>query len=197
MHQTLAICAQAFEDDRYTRLFFEAVSQTFENYPGNTDRLAVLLKFSVLNDLYSTNIYDKVKIVDHITRLSKEENLDKLLKSGNLDAVEKLRCGHGIKTKKGKDRNFYSFATKYCHFSNPKCYPVYDQYVKEAIKKLRNDKYIQFSNTDELRNPQTFKAIIDEIIQKFDLEDYQTADRALWRYGQHLAGEWVILELSI
>jgi hypothetical protein len=197
MHQTLAICAQAFEDDRYTRLFFEAVSQTFENYPGNTDRLAVLLKFSVLNDLYSTNIYDKVKIVDHITRLSKEENLDKLLKSGNLDAVEKLRCGHGIKTKKGKDRNFYSFATKYCHFSNPKCYPVYDQYVKEAIKKLRNDKYIQFSNTDELRNPQTFKEIIYEVIQKFDLEDYQIADRALWRYGQHLTGEWTLPELLI
>ena len=197
MHQTLAICAQAFEDDRYTRLFFEAVSRTFENYPGNTDRLAVLLKFSVLNDLYSTNIYDKVKIVDHITRLSKEENLDELLKSGNLDAVEKLRCGHGIKTKKGKDRNFYSFATKYCHFSNPKCYPVYDQYVKEAIKKLRSDNYIQFRYINELSKPQLFKDIIYKVIQKFDLKDYQTADRALWRYGQHLAGELVIPELSI
>ena len=197
MHQTLAICAQVFEDDRYTSLFFEAVSRTFENYPGNTDRLAVLLKFSVLNDLYSTNIYDKVKIVDHITRLSKEENLDELLKSGNLDAVQKLRCGHGIKTKKGKDRNFYSFATKYCHFSNPKCYPVYDQYVKEAIKKLRSDNYIQFRYINELSKPQSFKDIIYKVIQKFDLKDYQTADRALWKYGQHLAGEWVIPELSI
>ena len=197
MHQTLARCAQAFEDDRYTRLFFEAVCRTFENYPENTDSLAVLLKFSVLNDLYRTNIYDKVKIVEHITRLSIEENLDKLLKSGNLDAVDKLRRGHGIKTKKGNDRNIYSFATKYCHFSNPKYYPIYDQYVEKAIVKLRNDKYIQFSNTDELRNPQTFKEIIYEVIQKFDLEDYQIADRALWRYGQHLAEEWIIPELSI
>ena len=197
MHQTLARCAQSFGDDRYTSLYFEAVSRTFDNNPGNTDRLAVLLKFSVLNDLYRTNIYDKVKIVEHITRLSKEENLDELLKSGNLDAVDKLRCGHGIKTKNGIDRNFYSFATKYSHFSNPKCYPAYDQYVGKAIMKLRNNKYIQFSNTDELYNPRTFRDIIYEVIQKFDLEDYQTADRALWIYGQHLAGEWVIPELSI
>ena len=197
MHQTLARCAQAFVDDRYTSLFFEAVSRTFENYPENTDHLSVLLKFSVLNDLYRTNIYDKVKIVEHITRLSIEKKLDELLKSGNLDTVEKLRCGHGIKTKNETERNFYSFATKYCHFSNPKCYPLYDQYVEKAIKKLRNDKYIQFSNTDELRNPQTFKEIIYEVIQKFDLEDYQIADRALWRYGQHLTGEWTLPELLI
>lgn len=189
MHQTLERCAQAFEDDRYTILFFEAVSRTFKENPGNTDGLAVLLKFSVLNDLYRTNIYDKVKIVEHIIRLSKEENFDELLKSGNLDAVDKLRCGHGIKTKNGIDRNFYSFATKYCHFSNPMCYPVYDQYVEKAIMKLRRDKYIQFNNGDELYNPRTFRDIIYEVIQKFDLEDYQIADRALWRYGQHLAGE--------
>jgi len=197
MHQTLARCAQAFEDDRYTRLFFEAVSRTFENNPKNTDSLAVLLKFSVLNDLYSTNIYSKVKIVENITRLSKEENLDELLKSGNLDAVDKLRSGHGILTKNGKEYNFYSFATKYCHFSNPKYYPVYDQYVEKAIMKLRRDKYIQFSNADELYNPRTFRDIIYEVIQTFDLEDYQIADRALWIYGQHLAGEWIIPELSI
>lgn len=198
MHQTLAKCAQAFEDDRYTSLSFEAVSRTFESYSENTDRLAVLLKFAILNDLYRTNIYDKVKIAEHITRLSIEENLDGLLKSGNLDAVEKLRSGHGIRTKKmDKEYNFYSFATKYCHFSNPRCYPIYDQYVEKAIVKLRNDKYIQFRNTDELRKPQIFRDIIYKVILKFDLKDYQTADRALWIYGQHLAGEWVIPELSI
>ena len=129
--------------------------------------------------------------------MSIEENLDELLESGNLDAIDKLRSGHGILTKNGNEYNFYSFATKYCHFSNPKCYPVYDQYVEKAIVNLRHDNYIQFRNTDELHNPRTFRDIIYEVIQKFDLKGYQIADRALWRYGQHLAGEWIIPELSI
>lgn len=195
MQQTLSRCAQAFEDDKYTKLFYEAVRQTFENYPENVDKLAVPLKFTILNGLYITNIMDKVKIVDHIYRLATEENLDALLKSGNHIAVNKIRCGHGITTKTGKERNFYSFATKYCHFSNPKCYPIYDQYVEKAIMKLRKDNYIQFPNQDDLKNPQAFRDIILQIIQKFELEDYQKADRALWRFGQHLAGEWIIPEL--
>lgn len=139
---------------------------------------------------------DKVKIVDHIYRLATEENLDALLKSGNHIAVNKIRCDHGIATKKGKERNFYSFATKYCHFSNLKCYPIYDQYVEKAIMKLRKDDYIQFPDQDDLKNPQAFRDIIHQIIRKFELEDIQKADRALWIYGQHLAGEWIIPELS-
>ncbi len=193
MQQTLARCAQAFEYDKYTKLFYEAVQRTFENYPENFDKLAVLLKFTILNDLYRTNIMDKVKIVNHLYRLATEENLDALLKSGNLDAVNKIRRGHGICAKKtGKERNFYSFATKYCHFSNPKCYPIYDQYVEKAIMKLREGNYIQFRNQNDLYDPQTFRDIIYQIIQKSGLEDYQTADRALWRYGQHLAEIWTM-----
>ncbi len=193
MQQILARCAQAFEDDKYTTLFYEAVRLTFENYPKNVDKLAVLLKFTILNDLYRTNIMDKVKIVDHLYRLSTEENLDALLKSGNLDAVSKIRCGHGIRTKKtGKERNFYSFATKYCHFSNPKCYPIYDQYVEKAIMKLREGDYIQFRNQNDLHDPQTFRDIIYQIIQKSGLDSYQKVDRALWRYGQHLAEIWTV-----
>lgn len=194
--QILARCVQEFANDEATMLEYEAVRRTFENYPENVDKLAVLLKFTILNGLYITNIMDKVKIVDHIYRLATEENLDALLKSGNLDAINKIRWHHGICVKKtGKERNFYSFATKYCHFSNPKCYPIYDQYVERAIMKLRKDNYIQFPNQDDLKNPQAFRDIIYQIIQKFELEDYQKADRALWRYGQHLAGEWIIPEL--
>ncbi len=92
MQQTLARCAQAFEDDKYTKLFYEAVWQNFENYPENVDKLAALLKFTILNGLYITNIMDKAKIVDHIYRLATEENLDALLKSGNHIAINKIRC---------------------------------------------------------------------------------------------------------
>lgn len=195
MQEILARCRQAFENDEATMLEYEAVRRIFENYPTNVDMLAVLLKFTILNGLYRTNIFDIKKIADHIYRLAAEENLDAIIKSGNLEAVNKIRLGHGIPDNK-KEHNFYSFATKYCHFSNPKYYPIYDQYVEKAIMKLRKDNYIQFPNQEDLKNPQAFRDIIYQIIQKFELEDCQKADRALWRYGQHLSGEWIIPELS-
>lgn len=136
MQEILARCRQAFENDEATMLEYEAVRRIFENYPTNVDKLAVLLKFTILNSLYRTNIFDIKKIADHIYRLAAEENLDAIIKSGNLEAVNKIRLGHGIPDNK-KEHNFYSFATKYCHFSNPKYYPIYDQYVEKAIMKLR------------------------------------------------------------
>jgi hypothetical protein len=55
--------------------------------------------------------------------------------------------------------------------------------------------YIQFHNRNDLYDPRTFREIIDQIIQEFELDDYQKADRALWIYGQHLADKWIIPEL--
>jgi hypothetical protein len=187
---------QEFENDEETMFEYEAVRKTFMNYPENINKLGVLLKFTVLNGLYRTNIFDKKKIVDHIYRLAIEENLDAIIKTGNPEAINKIRLGHGIPDI-NREHNFYSFATKYCHFSNPKCYPIYDQYVEKAIMKLREGNYIQFHNQNDLHNPRIFREIFDQIMQEFELNEYQKADRALWIYGQHLAEKWIISELPI
>ena len=93
--------------------------QTFENNPKNTDKVAVLLKFTVLNNLYWTNIWARDLMVNHIHKLGTEEDLDTLLESGNPMAINKIRLGHKIRSNRtGKEINFYSFATKYCHLSN-------------------------------------------------------------------------------
>jgi hypothetical protein len=196
MKRILTRCIQEFENDEATMLEYEAVRKTFMNYPENINKLGVLLKFTVLNGLYRTNIFDKKKIADHIYRLATEENLDAIIKAGNPEAINKIRLGHGIPDI-NREHNFYSFATKYCHFSNPNCYPIYDQYVKKAILKLKKENYIQFRNQNDLYDPQTFREIFDQIIQEFELNEYQKADRALWIYGQHLAEKWIISELPI
>lgn len=171
------------EEDDIT--YYEAVQQTFDAHPKNIEKLDVALKFAVLNELYSTNIMDTYSMINHIHKLATKEKLDTLLKSGKPAAVNKIRQGHGIRFKKGKDYDFYSFATKYCHFSNTKCYPLYDQYVERALMKLRKTDNVQFK-TEELYEPKTFMGIIDTIKQKFSLADYQQADRALWKYGEQL-----------
>jgi hypothetical protein len=184
MQQKLKGCIERFEKEETSMLCYEAVRRTFDGHPRNVDKADVLLKFIVLNNLYWTNIWARYAIVEHIHKLAIQEDLDKFLKSGNLEAINKIRKGHGIRVKRTrKERNFYSFATKYCHFSNPQCYPIYDQYVDKAIMKLRKSSKVQFHRQDELYEPKGFKSIIDQIIQRFGLADYQQADRALYVYG--------------
>ena len=42
----------------------------------------------------------------------------------------------------GKDRNLYSFATKYCSHHNFNDYPIYDEYVAKVLLHFqRKDKF--------------------------------------------------------
>lgn len=150
--------------------YFDAVQRVFKKYTKNSNKVEVAIKFAVLDKLYSTVIFDKDKMINHIYNLATKESLDNMLRSGNLQAIEKIRKGHKILTKSNKERDNYSFATKYCHFSNPKCYPLYDQYVEWAISELKEKGKIEFEIPDTftlhetLENPKDLKKIIDKII---------------------------------
>lgn len=173
--------------------YFNAVQQIFQKYPENTVDDNVAVKSAVLNQLYRTYILDIDSIIDHIKKLGKTGDLDSLLNKGNIEAIEKIRKGHGISTRSGNERDNYSFATKYCHFSNPGSYPLFDQYVEWAIWELWEKKEIHIDLPNglnlckALREPEHFRKIVNDIIHTFDLKDYQTADRALWKYGKSLA----------
>ena len=188
-------CVKEFENDEETINGYKAVWKAFQSYPKNIDKSDVLLKFTVLNKLYFTNIIDATKMINHIHKLAINEKLDELIRKGELDAIEKIHIGHGIRCSNGKDdRDNYSFATKYCHFSNPKCFPLYDQKVVKALTDLRKrePEYVKFGNQDDLRDPQTFRNVIDEVKKRYNFSgpDYQQIDRALWVYGKILAKEW-------
>jgi hypothetical protein len=120
--------------------------------------------------------------VEVLGRLATQEGLDAMLHRGDLEAINKIRRGHNIRTR-GKERDNYSFATKFCHFSNPKCYPLYDDNVRLALIELRKKRSprIHFE-TPGLKEPDRLKEAVDQIIEVFDLKDYQTVDRALWKY---------------
>ncbi|MGD0645947.1 MAG: hypothetical protein ABSA75_13660 [Candidatus Bathyarchaeia archaeon] len=189
IQKKLQECVSEFEKEDLD--YYNAVQQTFHNYPNNIDVVAVAIKFSVLNQLYSTVIFDKDRMISHIHNLAAEENLDSMLQKGDLEAINKIRFGHGILTQSKNERDNYSFATKYCHFSNPKCYPVYDQYVFDALIDLLENNYIKFQKED-LKKPQEFEGAISQVIKLMgftDLKDYQKVDRALWIYGQYIDGE--------
>src|SRR5690349_11986951 len=96
------------KDDRYFRAD-QAIVNLFKAFPDNVKLEDVLLKISVINDLYSTNILGTYKMAKHIVLLQ----IGKRLRAGDAALVNDIASGHGIvSTKTGREINFYSFATK-------------------------------------------------------------------------------------
>ena len=100
----------------------------FDKHPSNTPNNIeyVFFKVKLLNDFYSTGIRDIYTVTEQLVKI---DHIDELLKSGSFDAVENIRNLFKNDNIDKNDRDIYSFATKYCHFSNPKKYSIYDKYV--------------------------------------------------------------------
>ena len=89
---------------------------------------------------------------------------------------------------KGRPRNFYSFASKYCSHHKPDRYPIYDSYVEKMLTHYgAMDKFSGFDRA-ELKNYERFIRIIGEFRQYYGLADYslREIDNFLWLAGK----EW-------
>lgn len=171
-------------DDRYYSAD-QAINKLFKTFPANKNLEDILLKISVINDLYSTNIYGTFIMAKHIQRL----DIDKRLKEGDPGLVSKIATGHEIRTNKtDKEINFYSFATKYCNWHNPKAYAIYDSFVEKILLAYRRkDNFSKFKNSD-LKSFKRFKGIIDDLIKFYKLDNHnlKEIDKFLWIYSKEL-----------
>ena len=159
------------QEDALDRLFFNLC-------PENVDISAILLKVSVLNDFYSTNIYKVFPVAKRILSL----HIDERLQHGDgtlVDDIKKVMIS-------GQTKNFYSFATKYCSHHKPLDFPIYDSYVDEVLRYYRNmDGFSSFRN-DELKIYTRFKSILEEFRRFYHLEKYnlKKLDKYLWQLGK-------------
>jgi hypothetical protein len=169
-------------DERYF-LADKAIISLFEAFPENKNLEHILLKISVINDLYSTNILGTLNMARHIQRL----DIDSRLKQGDPLLVNEISSGHGIISKKNnKEINFYSFATKYCNWHNRDNYAIYDSFVnKVLIAYKRKDNFSTFIETD-LKNFTKFKEVVLDFKQFYNLTDHdlKQIDKFLWIYGK-------------
>lgn len=109
----------------------------FKLCPKNTDITDILLKVFTLNVFYSTNIFSVYPVAKHILSLG----IDARLKAGDVTLVNDIKQI----TINGTERNFYSFASKYCNHHNPLDYPIYDSYVDVVLRYFRNrDRFTSF-----------------------------------------------------
>jgi hypothetical protein len=159
------------QEDALDRLFFTLC-------PENNSISDILLKVSVLNDFYSTNIFKVYPVAKHILSL----HIDDRLQQGDITLVDDIKKV----LISGKTLNFYSFATKYCSHHKPLDYPIYDSYVDEVLRYYRKkDNFAAFRN-EELKNYTHFKSILKEFRSFYHLESYnlKELDKYLWQLGK-------------
>lgn len=156
----------------------EAVNRVFRDYNSNKELENILIKCSILNDFYSTNIFKIYPVAKHIQSL----NIDTRLKDGDptlVDEIAKITIG-------GKTKNFYSFASKFCSHHNQPDFPIYDSYVHKVLKYYRKvDRFYDFEENDLKVYPK-FKNILIEFRSFYKLDKYnlKELDKYLWQFGK-------------
>ncbi|MGD9474353.1 MAG: hypothetical protein AB7V37_05055 [Eubacteriaceae bacterium] len=159
------------QEEALNKLFFELC-------PSNTEITDVLLKAATLNDFYSTNIFSIYPVARHILSLG----IDSRLKSGDVTLVEDLKKI----TIGGVERNFYSFATKYCSHHNPLDFPIYDSYVDKVLKYFKNEGRFSEFSAEMLKNYVSFKSILIDFREYYGLGKYtlKEIDQYIWLLGK-------------
>lgn len=150
----------------------------FDTYPNNADINDILIKASVLNDFYSTNIFSIFPVAKHILNL----DIDSRLKRGDETLVNDI-ANISIN---GKTKNFYSFATKYCSHHFPKIFPIYDSYVEKVLMYFqKKDNFSKFKKED-LKNYKIFKDTLINFKKFYNIDEYnlKDIDRYIWQLGK-------------
>ena len=148
--------------------------------PKNNDLSDILIKCSVLNKFYSTNVYNINNLAEHIMNM----NIDTRLMNGDITLVNNIAEAPG-------KRKFYSFATKYCSHHFSKIFPRYDNNVELVLKYFREkDNFASFKNED-LKDYLKFVEIINSFRIKYGLTqfDYKELDIYLWQLGKKATGK--------
>jgi hypothetical protein len=159
------------------------LSLIFRTFPKNNNRYEILAKVSILNQLYSTNIFDPYTVAKHIHSLS----IDKDLSNGVKNIVEKIA---NVKFKSTK-RYLYSFATKYCSWHYPEKYFMYDRYVESILWEYK--KQFKFYNyrRSEIKNYEKFSTVYTNFVHFFGLECFskKNLDEFLWLESKRFRGK--------
>lgn len=150
----------------------------FGEFKTNDNLQNILIKCSTLNDFYSTNIFKVYNVAVHILSL----NIDERLSNNDPTLVNDI----ARVTINGKEKCFYSFASKYCSHHNPLNFPIYDSYVEKVLKYFRKENpLLKFENND-LKDYKKFKGILNKFQQLYNIEEYslKDLDRYLWQLGK-------------
>jgi hypothetical protein len=161
------------------RLQEQSLALLFHQFcPHNTNLERILLKVTALNQFYSTRIYDTYSVAKHILKM----NIDGRLASHDLALVNELAL---VKIGQ-KQRNCYSFASKYCSHHLPDVFPIYDGFVDRMLWHYRSvDSFAVFKRKN-LKTYADFVRVINSFQKHYGLERFglRELDVFLWIEGK-------------
>lgn len=149
-----------------------------EVYKYNKDLNEILIKCSCLNDFYSTNIFLIFPVAKNIFDL----DIDERLNEGDTSLVNDIA---NVEIS-GKQKYFYSFASKYCSHHNAIKFPIYDYFVeKMLIYFKKKDQFSKFTKND-LKDYTKFRNILLEFKKFYNIDEYnlRDIDKYLWIAGK-------------
>jgi hypothetical protein len=170
--------AEVSKFDRDNELPERALKVLIEHFPENTDRAHILLKVVAINRLYATNIFDVYSVVNHIA----ERKIDTDLKAGSIQLVGKM-AWVPIGDKK---RNNLSFASKYCSWHRPDCYPIYDSRAEACLWAYHEE--IGLRSRKELWEYESYFEAVKRFRDRFELGklSFKDIDKFLYHMGNAL-----------
>lgn len=154
-----------------------ALELVFRQWPENASYDHVIIKTIMLNRAYSTRIYDVWTVARHIRAL----DIDERLRRGDETLIHEIASV----TFKDKQRNFYSFATKYCSWHEPEKYQIYDSYVDWLVWNYQKQfRFGSFRRYELLEYPR-FVQIVHHLKDRFGLATLSNKelDKFLWIEG--------------
>lgn len=168
----------------------EAIVTAFKKFPCNTSVSEVLIKVILVNEIYHTRIKSK-DLLQVATHISEIKGLDQWLKVGDEEAYQQI-----ANTPAGLD-NIYSFASKYCSFSNPDKYPIVDKFARCVLRAIgQNEDFKELQKTTAYSSllsgnnvkyseyRETINAFIALVKKKCNEKySYKDIDKFLWQYG--------------
>lgn len=134
-----------------------------------------------LNIVYGTRM-SKEDLKQMVKFINGNKVLNDYLINGNEEAVYQIAFNSST------DKKHFSFATKYCSFTNPTQYPIYDTVVDSALWQYKKQGLIKpykrsqlNGNSDSINRYRLFKGKIDEVISEYKLDcSYKQLDHFLW-----------------
>jgi hypothetical protein len=147
--------------------------------PSHKDISDVILKVSALNDFYSTNLFNTHAVAEHIISI---DNIENRLKKGDTSLVNEI----ALVNISGKEKNFYSFASKYCAHHKPSLYPIYDRYVVKMLLEFNKRHNFYHFVAADLKNYTFFIDVIRSFQNYFNLKEFslRDIDLLLWLMGK-------------
>ena len=160
-----------------------ALAELFRQYPTNDDEAHVLLKVVALNRLYSAGILAVMDVARHIYQQAQE--VDGALKADppSPEAVDQIAQVTILAT--GKQRKFWSFATKYCSWHRPESYPIWDSRVARYLRSLKGSPFIRPDNWTHYRE---FAVLMNRFRDFYNLSSFtfKEIDKFLFLSGEEL-----------